>query len=655
MSSAQTPPHPIELRMLSPHTPNPRPASIGTASVGIDLPDTPSAPLLPVSPAMPSFDEKLDPLQQKQQYAVGWILVRRLGRIASVMHAYSRRRIGLWCLLLLAAKIFAEIIYYFAGRLPSEFYQVLGDRDRAAFFPLLLRCFVVVVVAGAFKAALDLGAGMLGVEMRRALTTYTHHRYITETALHTVATQGVVDNPDQRIAQDIEHLASSLATVLPELLIAPFLVIYYTVKCWAISGVIGPFFIYLYFAVGALASRCAMPPVIRQVYRLERAEGDFRFLSLRMVEFAESIAFFSGEAHESSAANASLGAVVDVQRLLLWKQFWLALITQVFSYLGSTVSYAVIAVPIFMGRYEDKSGSDLSSIISLNAFVSLYLIYRFSVIIEQTKKLSDVAGFTTRIVQLWEEVDRADLMRYKPVRHEDSSIEAVGLAVQTPAGARLISSLDLRITRGDSLIITGPNGVGKTSLLRSLAGLWRPALGSVSIPHDRPESPAVFFLPQTPYIVAGSLRDQLSYPGRNPSTAANPHGSPRLCTDSEILRILDQVGLTHIVHALDTSSVMEYQHLSVHDRPFPVQFWLKALSPGEQQKISVGRVLFWSPMFAILDECTSSLDARSECAIYQALIAADITLVSVGHRDELQKYHKRRLHLTTDRYTLSEI
>ncbi|KAJ2854952.1 hypothetical protein J3B02_002421 [Coemansia erecta] len=303
-----------------------------------------------------------------------------------------------------------------------------------------------------------------------------------------------------------------------------------------------------------------------------------------------------------------------------------------------------------MGRYEDKTGSDLSSIISLNAFVSLYLIYRFSVIIEQAKKLSDIAGFTTRMAQLWEEIDRADEIHYKPMRHSELSVVASDLGVCTPEGVQLISNLDLQISKGDSLIITGPNGVGKTSLLRVLAGLWRPSRGSVCIPLDRAQSPAVFFLPQAPYIISGSLRDQLSYPGRNPGADQN---NTRLCSDAEINRILDQVRLEHIVNTLDTAA--ENRHLAVFDRPFPVQFWLKALSPGEQQKISIGRVLFWNPIFAILDECTSSLDTASECIIYQVLIDAGITLVSVGHREELRKYHRKQLHLSVDGHTLSEI
>ncbi|KAJ1718872.1 hypothetical protein LPJ53_006248 [Coemansia erecta] len=617
-------------------------------SVGIMLPSSPTVPLLPSSaPETPSSDafyssEKPDG-QHKQQYAIGRLLLRRLRRIGAVLHASSNKRIGLWCLLLLIAKLLGEVVYYYAGRLPSEFYRVLGDRDVSSFYPLLFRCILVVTVAGACHAALELGGGLLGTQVRQTLTEYTHARYIDEKTLHGVATQGLVDNPDQRVTQDIERLSTTLATVLPELLLAPPLVVYYTVKCWNISGFLGPLSIYLYFIVGALASRMAMPPVVKQVYRLERAEGDFRFLSLRVVEYAESIAFFSGQQRERKAADSSLNGVISVQKQLLWKQFWLGLVTQVFAYLGSTVSYVIIAVPIFLGRYDDRSGGDLSSVISMNAFVSLYLIYRFSLVIEQAKRLADVAGFGTRIVQLWEAADWLDRQASEQaVRNTEGKVVTQGLCVGAPRDGRLlVSNLDLQLGPGDSLLITGPNGVGKTSLLRVLAGLWPPASGTLSLPAAAAH--AVFFLPQQAYMVAGSLREQLSYPWTT-------SGQSRVCSDGELARVLALVGLEHVPRMLEGEGEGDEQQrqLGVYDRWVSAQTWARVLSPGERQRMSIGRVLFWRPTFAILDECTSSLDVAAEERVYAAMQEAGITVVSVGHRAELQRFHRRRLHLLAD-------
>ncbi|KAJ1666925.1 hypothetical protein EV178_001839 [Coemansia sp. RSA 1646] len=592
--------------------------------------------------------------QAQRQYAIGSIFIQRLFRMFRVLlwTKQTPSRVGVCCVLLIGGKLLGEVVYYYAGKQPSEFYKVLGDKDRAAFFPLLLRCFVVVAMAGASKAVLEYIGGRLGVMMRSVLTQYTHRRYMAAQRLYPLVSQGAIDNPDQRIAQDIERFSATAADVLSELLIAPFLVAYYTVKCWSISGFFGPLSVYIYFVLGALVTRLAMPPVVRAVYRQEREEGNLRFSELRICTFAESIAFFGGEARERESADSALGRVVDVQKQLLGKQLWLSLLTQVFSYLGSTVSYVIVAIPIFMGVYDGKSSSELSSIISLNAFVSIYLIYRFTVVIEQAKKLADVAGYTARIVQLWEELDVLDVDAGGADRTQpgpDGKIVLESLTVTTPTGAPLVCNLNIEIAAGESLMITGPNGTGKTSILRTLCGLWPPGKGHVRVPYVN-GAPSIFFLPQTPYIVGGSLREQVSYPGQWGNKL-------QVCSDRELAQLLNAVCLGHLVAEM---AIREQNavgsNASGYDRQRSVQYWLRKLSPGEQQRISIARVLFWAPEFAILDECTSSLDAATEHALYRAMVDAGITLVSVSHRQSLAKYHKRCLTLSqTHPYTLSDL
>ncbi|KAJ2764212.1 hypothetical protein IWQ56_004575, partial [Coemansia nantahalensis] len=388
-----------------------------------------------------------------RQFTVGRVLLRRLRRVGAVALAdpAGGGGLALWCAALVAGKLAAEVVYFYAGTLPSAFYQVLGDRNAAGFLPLLARCVALVVAAGASKAALEYAAALLGVAIRQALTRHTHAQYLRRPGFYAVAAagggSGAVDNPDQRVTQDIERLATGAAEVLPELLIAPFLIAYYSVRCWSISGLFGPLAIYAYFILGAVATRLAMAPIIRRVWALERAEGDFRFAHVRAAQFAEAIAFYGGEDRERAEADSALAAVVDAQRRVLRKQLYLGLLVQIFSYLGSTVSYVVIGIPILMGAYDGKSGAELSSLISLNAFVSLYLIFRFSSVIEQSKRLADVAGYATRIVQLWEELDLVGDAPPEPGQTTTprsapaaaAAIEAVRLSVATPSGRRLVS------------------------------------------------------------------------------------------------------------------------------------------------------------------------------------------------------------------------
>ncbi|KAJ1866450.1 hypothetical protein LPJ78_001811 [Coemansia sp. RSA 989] len=557
-----------------------------------------------------------------KQFTIGPVLVGRMRRVWRVLS--ERSRIGIWSLGLVAGKLAAEVVYYYAGIIPSEFYRVLGNRDREAFGPLLARCVGVVALAGMCKAGLEYASGMLGVAMRRELTQHTHSRYLRRGRLYPVVSGGRIDNPDQRIAQDVERLARSAAEVLTEVLVAPFLIGYYTAKCWMISGVFGPLAIYGYFVVGAIATRWAMGPIMRQVYKQEQAEGDFRFAQVRVREFAEAIAFYGGEAAERRQADGALEQVVEAQRRVVGRQLGLGLVTQVFAYLGSTVSYVVIGIPIFMGVYDDKSGAELSSLISLSAFVSIYLVFRFSSVIEQSKRLADVGGYVTRIAQLWEELDALDAEPpSEPGSGAAGQISATNVTVATPAGKRLVAELSLQVEQGQSLLITGPNGAGKTSLLRTLCGLWRPLQGAVRMRRNE-----VFFLPQTPYLPGGSLREQLSYPGMWA-------GEQRTCSDVQAAQLLQAVGLEQAACRIGGSLDMQRSALE----------WQQRLSPGEQQRLAVARVLFWQPTFAALDESTSALDAAGEAAVYGALVAAGITLISVSHRAGAAGFHQRRLAL----------
>ncbi|KAJ2314329.1 hypothetical protein IWW51_005996 [Coemansia sp. RSA 2702] len=283
------------------------------------------------------------------------------------------------------------------------------------------------------------------------------------------------------------------------------------------------------------------------------------------------------------------------------------MLTQVFSYLGSTVSYVVIGIPIFLGVYDDKTGAELSSIISLNAFVSIYLIYRFSTVIEQTKRLADLGGYAARVVQLWEALDaaNADTESQAAITTDSTNgaIEAVNLTVAAPARPALVSRLSIEVHPGEPLMITGPNGSGKTSLLRTLCGLWRPRSGAVRLPqHDG--APDVW------------------------------GGRHRLCSDAELARLVDAVGLAHVAARAGDP-----------DRRHSDRQWQRLLSPGEQQKVAIARVLFWRPAFAALDESTSALNNAAEAALYRALAAAGITAVSVSHHDNLAAFHTQRLAL----------
>ncbi|KAI8046983.1 ABC transporter transmembrane region 2-domain-containing protein [Gilbertella persicaria] len=291
------------------------------------------------------------------------------------------------------------------------------------------------------------------------------------------------------------------------------MVIYYTYKCWSVTGFLGPLIIFLYFFLGTLVSQKLVQPIVGAVFFKELQEGNFRYLHVRLRQFAESIAFCGGEDEEHTRAQKSLDTLLAYQRTVVNKELPLAIANQSFAYIGSIFSYLIIAIPIFTGALDGKDATELSSIISANSFVFMYLIFLFTSIIEQSSKCSDLAGYTARIGEILETFDSVSYTLDNieidcPHRQDYSSdsIEIEDVKLVSPNSKVIVHDFNLKIKQGNHVAFVGVNGSGKTSILRALAGLWPCSEGRICMSRD------VLFLPQVPYLIEGSLRDQMLYP-----------------------------------------------------------------------------------------------------------------------------------------------
>ena len=230
------------------------------------------------------------------------------------------------------------------------------------------------------------------------------------------------------------------------------------------------------------------------------------------------------------------------------------------------------------------------------------------------------ASYRAAIIRLDGLVDQNSLARaftqVTTTASEDGTLVLDGVGVRTPDGDYLVHDLDLRLDPGDTLLISGPSGIGKTVLLQSLAGLWPFVSGRVRLPASRQEA---MFVPQLPYIPLGDLRAVVSYPNEEGAVG-----------DREIQQALVKVALSHLVIRLND-----------------VREWAKMLSVGEQQRIAFARVLLSKPRAVFLDESTSALDEGLELMLYELLRAElpETILVSVSHRSTVEQFHGRQLEL----------
>nr|XP_008514643.1 PREDICTED: ATP-binding cassette sub-family D member 4 isoform X1 [Equus przewalskii] len=583
--------------------------------------------------------------------------LQRFLQIQKVLFPFWSSQNALMFLTLLCVALLEQLVIYQVGLIPSQYYGVLGNKDLDGFKTLTFLAVVLIVLNSMLKSFDQFICNLLYVSWRKDLTEHLHHLYFRGRVYYTLnVLRDDVDNPDQRISQDVERFCRQLSSMASKLIISPFTLVYYTYQCFQSTGWLGPVSIFGYFILGTIVNKILMGPIVVKLVQQEKLEGDFRFKHMQIRVNAEPAAFFRAGHVEHMRTNRRLQTLLQTQRELMSKELWLYIGVNTFDYLGSILSYVVIAIPIFSGVYGDLSPTELSTLVSKNAFVCIYLISCFTRLIDLSTTLSDVAGYTHRIGELQETlldmslksqdgelVDESkwDLDRapgWPAAEPTDTAFLLERVSISAPSSNKpLIKDLSLKISEGQSLLITGNTGTGKTSLLRVLGGLWASTRGSVQMltdfgPHG------VLFLPQKPFFTDGTLREQVIYPLKEiyPDSGSTD--------DERIMRFLELAGLSSLVARTEGLD----QQVDWN--------WYDVLSPGEMQRLSFARLFYLQPKYAVLDEATSALTEEVESELYRIGQQLGMTFISVGHRHSLVKFHSLVLKLCGEgRWELTRI
>ena len=427
-----------------------------------------------------------------------------------------------------------------------------------------------------------------------------------------------VDNPDQRIQEDIDTFTNDSQTLAFGAIKAVVSLYAFTLVLWELSapftlfGVAIPramtLITYLYVIIASIFAFKIGRPLIRLNFLKEGFTASFRYALVRIRDNTESVSFSRGEDTEKRILTTRFGSVIAnawsiVYRSVRFQAFNLVIgqISVVFAFILEAPRF--FAKVITLGDIQQAAIALAAVHDALSFFRNNYDTFAaYRATVERLAGLREVNGHARALPCL-----RID--------EQPQGLTIGHLTVNSPTGARLITALDLELKPGDSLLVKGASGAGKTTLLRAIAGLWPYSEGTVV----RPTGPQAMFLPQQPYLPIGSLRHALAYPRE-----------PTALDDDRISTVLEDVHLAHLIDDL-----AEDRH------------WSRTLSPGEQQRIGVARVLISTPKIVFLDESTSALGEGFERSIYKTLhnhLSTCIT-ISVGHRSTLNPLHNHHLQL----------
>jgi vitamin B12/bleomycin/antimicrobial peptide transport system ATP-binding/permease protein len=561
---------------------------------------------------------------------VGWLLIRstvwgrQFGRLA--LPYFSPRGAGgrgplIALLLLLLVVITVVRLSVLLSYWQNDLFTALQNLDPSAFLRAILVFVVIVVVWVVVQLLQYYAVQRLEIRLRVWLNDRIVGDWLDGGAYHRNRfTSTPVDNPDQRIQEDINTFTISSTTLAVGAVNAIVSLVSFTIVLWQLSGplsVLGveipramTFFAYLYVIVASVIAFRIGRPLIGLNFMRERLNAAYRYALVRLRDNSENVAFHAGERVEGATLGTRFGAVIDNAWALVYRNLRFLgfnfVITQ-----GSTIVPYVIQAPRFFARAITLGDVQQTGVAfgqvhdSLSFFRNAY---------------DDFAVYRAVLIRLTGLLDADDEARALPsvTLEKADGLEVRDLTVRLPDDQVLVDDLDLDLTAGDALLVAGASGSGKTTLLRSLADLWPWADGTVR----RPLGDDALFLSQQPYVPLGSLRTALAYPQAGTGV-----------DDQRATAVLRQVQLPQLVDRLDEEVD-----------------WARRLSPGEQQRLGFARVLLARPRVVFLDEATSALDEGLEHTLYTLLREElpETVIVSVGHRSTLNRFHAERLELLGD-------
>lgn len=506
----------------------------------------------------------------------------------------------------------------------NYFYNALQAYNEHAAIHLLIIFFIIAFSYIALVVGRYYIWQVFGLNWRRWLTTKFINRWLKGRGYYYLENFDVAtDNPDQRIQDDVGALISNSIDLSISLIGNILTVIGFSYVLWHLSGddlaipfgSWGTFHIHgylmwvavIYAFIGTLLTLKIGYPLVPLNFEQQRREATFRFAAMDLRSHAENVALYQGEQHQKTILGRLFGRVLENTYMIILRQTKLLSFTAGFGQLSVALPLIVV-LPIYFKKVILLGGL----MQSLRAFSSLqealsFIVNSYPQIAQWRATGQRLTTFLNHLNEVEEKAysERHLNVTYQPANH----IIAKQLTINTPLETCLLKNIDETFIHGNNYLIKGPSGTGKSTFIRTLAGIWPFASGKLVFPIDK----KVMYLPQKPYMPIGTLAEAIMFPD---------HSEPE--KEQHLVDVLRQCHLDMFIPRLRETAP-----------------WSEQLSPGEQQRVAFARVLLQKPDWIFLDESTSMLDLDNEKHLYQLLKThlPNCSIVSVGHRPSIDAFH----------------
>lgn len=529
-----------------------------------------------------------------------------------------------WLLLAVTVSMGIGIVYLnvLINDWSRAFYDTLSTFDSGKLYGLMKDYALYILMYIGIFVYQDWFTSLLVIRWRTVLTEQFVDSWLAKRAFYRMSLSGKVDNPDQRIAEDIHLFAEKLISLVVSFIINTVRLFSFIVILWQLSGVqrftlfgqeweIKGYLVWvviLYTLVGTLVTHLVGKKLHGINYARQRSEADFRAALLRKHDNAEQIALYGGEARERTYLARHFADVAHSWRRLMDAKRNLGFFTAGFMRVSLIVPIFA-ALPAFLSKTVTLGGlMQIRSAFSQAHGALSWFIHMYG-------DLTILSASIQRLNQFKQDIERHQPQQAAPDVGERLQID--GLSFTTPQGAPLLHNVALQCEPGSWSKLSGYSGLGKSTLLRTLNGLWPYYEGRWQAPKGRS-----LLLPQRSYLGQGTLAELLCYP------------HPPLADRGQMQHTLERVGLGEWREQLD-----QYRN------------WDRVFSGGEQQRLAFARALIAKPDTLYLDEATSSLDHAAARALL-ALVKRELphcTVIAITHQRELDDLFPQHYDLTAFR------